>query len=413
MWTRFDPLTISQMSIHIYKHLENLFCKRQKHEDGCCCRSLEQHYGLRPYKCDMLDCRFRRHGFPKKFSRDSHVKHHDRPWKCAVQSCEYAEIGFLSRRMRDEHLDSGHQESKSKAHLLPDDLDLDEIQPLFFDLIRFDKVEEVKSIFHHFGKLNASVQTQLRGLVASTGSAAMAQVVCENPPDSYFFIQSVGGINFETFRWCLPHIEGIMMESVYTSWGSILKALLKSKSLIMFQECEKHLINTFEPINQQRYPAHGLRSYFVFSVIEATARNSDSEKCLLSLWTKMRMRDFSWFSDQRQLSEALKNVICTTCSLALTKALLTYGAEIDFTLKNKPTPLRLAARRNSPEAAELIKLLLYQGANLEHIYSSCERKISEEKGAKQIAKWLNVSWDELVQKIKEDRENGICPPEYA
>lgn len=323
-----------------------------------------------------------------------------------MQSCEYAEIGFLSRRMRDEHLDVGHQESKSQADLLPDDLELDEIQPLFFDLIRLDKVEDVKRIFHHFGKLKEDVQSQLSDLVASSGSAAMAQVVCQNPSNSSQLILSINSTNFETFQWILTHIDHPMH---INEMGEVLTALLKSTSLVMFQECEKYIIKTFTvPTN------YGFSDTLNDGWIRATGINPDSEKCLLSLWSKLQMSGFSWFYNRDRLGNALRVVAKSTCSLALAKKLLEYGAEVDFVKRrNALTPLRLAARGGFPEAAELIKLLLYQGANPEHMLTFWDRKISEEKGAKKIAKWLSMSWDELVQKIKEDRKNGICPPEYA
>ncbi|MCJ1267692.1 hypothetical protein MMC22_007578 [Lobaria immixta] len=412
VWTSFDPLTICHISISIYTHFDGLLCRNQKHEDGCYCCLLERHYGRRPFKCDVLGCSFRRHGFTERVSRDSHVRHHDRPWKCGVQSCEYAQIGFLSRRMRDEHLDSGHQEAKPQAKLLPSNPDLDETQPLFFDLIRLDKVEEVNRIFDYFSKLNDSVQKELKDLVASSGSASMAQVVCNGPPNRDFLVKAIKVMNFETFRWCLSHIDSPIKE-LHASWLSdIIGELIKSESLEMFQECEKYLIDRLSSRTYgEGIPAHPSIEQ---EVIEATSRDPDREKHLLSLWATLKMRSTtSKFDDRFNLGDALLNVGKTTCSLALAKALLEYGAEIDFRRSDRyMTPLHYAARQSSPQAAELVKLFLYQGANPELQAGRSKLKISEEKGPKEIAKWLEMSWDELVQKIKLDRERGICPTEY-
>lgn len=386
------------------------------HEDGCCCWLLERHYGRRPFECDVLGCSFRRHGFTTRFLRDSHVRHHDRPWKCAVQSCDYAEIGFLSRRMRDEHLDSGHQEAKSQAKLFPSNLDIDEIQPLFFDLIRLDKVEAVNSILHHFNKLTNSVQCELEELVASSGSASMAQVVC-NPWDKnkelVLLAKSISGVNFETFRWFRSRIDSVIRENYTNYGGHILQALLKSGSLEMFQECEKYLIDLLcapEHGEKKQRQNVSLGSF----VIQATAGCPVREKFLLSLWAALEMRNAtSKFNSKQDLDTALRSVARTTCSLVLTKALLEYGAKSDSSKSvHYPTALHFAARQSSPQAAELMKFLLYHGADPEHQASRSSLKISEEKGAKEIAKWLGMSWDELVQKIKLDRERGICPPEY-
>ena len=125
-----------------------------------------------------------------------------------MPSCEYAETGFLSRRMRDEHLDSSHQEESSTSKPLSDDSEVDEIQPLFFDLVRLDKVEAVKSILHHWSKLNTSVQSELFSLVANSGSASMAQLLGENdrlPSDIVlrFLPTAIESQNLETAGWWL------------------------------------------------------------------------------------------------------------------------------------------------------------------------------------------------------------------
>lgn len=389
-------------------------CKEKKHEDNCYCLLLKRHYGQRPFKCDILECSFRRHGFPTKSLRDKHVRHHDRPWKCAVQSCEYAEGGFLSRRMRDEHLDSSHQEAKSqKANLLPSNLDVDELQPLFFDLIRLDKVEEVESIRHHFTKLNVSVQAELLDLVASSGSASMAQVMynekrrCIGVTENLRWLtSSIKGMNFETCRYLISRTSDY--QHIYSRTGeNILIALVNSGSQEMFQECEKLFINV---------SLNGANTGILFvqiPVIKATAGYPHGEKVLLSIWAALERNICIGFTSQN-LGDALKNVAKTTCSLVLTRALLQYGADIDY--KRTPqglSPLHYAARHHSSQAAELMKFLLYQGANPEPAPGNSKLKISEEKGAKEIAAWLGKSWDELIREIKLDRERGFCPPEYT
>lgn len=315
--------------------------------------------------------------------------------------------------MKDEHLDSGHQEAKPQAKLSPSNLDLNEIQPLFFDLIRLDKVEEVKRIFHYFDKLGYSVKEELKNLVASSGSASMAQVVC-NDPSWEFLVEAIKGMNFDTFRWFLSHTDNLVKKILEHTWVAVIKELLKSESLEMFQECEKYLIDILSTraTNPNSIPAHPSIDQ---SVIGATARDADREKHLLSLWTALEIRSTtSKFDSRRNLGDALVNVAKSTCSLALAKVLLEYGAEIDFRRSDKyMTPLHCAARQSSPQAAELMKLFLYQGANPELQATRSKLKISEEKGAKEIAKWLEMSWDELVQKIKLDRERGICPTEYT
>lgn len=317
--------------------------------------------------------------------------------------------------MRDEHLDSGHQEGKSQGKLPPSDLDIDEIQPLFFDLIRLDKVEAVKSILHHFSKLSGFVQDELEYLVAFSGSASMAEVVCTRSYVSpSLFVKSIEGMNFETFRWLLSRNSVTESGKGREKGGLILEKLLISGSLEMFQECEECLIDILSESSlgsKESYVDPSMWS----NIIRATAGDLVRENILLSVWAALEMSSVtSMFKVQYNLDTGLENVSKTTCSIVLAKALLQYGANANFKKSGfYPSPLIYAARQSSPQAAELMKFLLYHGADPELQAGRSKLKISEEKGAKGIAKWLGMSWDELIQKIKLDREKGICPPEYT
>lgn len=342
-----------------------------------------------------------------------------------METCEYAEIGFLSRRMRDEHLDFGHLEANTQAKLFPSNLDMDEIHPLFFDLIRLDKVEAVNSIMHRFDRLKDSVKTELEDLVALSGSASMAQVLYNRGSVSHnihlrFLANSIKGMNFETLRWLLSRTDIVIKEEISKSSPNfydrmflqrrVLVNLFESESLEIFQECEKFLIDML------RLPRNGRVHLSVSShVIKATAGYLVRENLLLSFWAACGMGDAtSKFNSQENLSSALTNVAKTTCSLVLAKPLLEYGVKVNSQRTSiSVTALECAAWQSSPQAVELMKFLLYHGADPELQARNSKLKISEGKGAKKIATWLGMSWDELVQKIKLDRERGICPPEYT
>ena len=95
----------------------------------------------------------------------------------------------------------------------------------------------------------------------------------------------------------------------------------------------------------------------------------------------------------------------STCSITLAKALIEYGATVDDRRSSLYlTPLHCAARQTSAAAADLMKMLLFAGADPEAKAGRAKLRISEEKGAKGISKWLGMSWDELVARAKEERE---------
>ena len=108
----------------------------------------------------------------------------------------------------------------------------------------------------------------------------------------------------------------------------------------------------------------------------------------------------------------------------LAKALVECGADADFTggRATERTPLHVAATKCTAAAAELMKFLLVSGANPDvsvrvgrglrpvspnrsrrQYERREERTPSMEKGAQNISKWLNMTWDQLVEWAKEQR----------
>lgn len=170
--------------------------------------------------------------------------------------------------------------------------------------------------------------------------------------------------------------------------ATILQAILRSGSPEIYRECEEFLVTSCET---------GL----IPKVIGATAGSPNREQLLLSLWEKI---DLPTKRGPEHLGSALRTVALTTCSVRLAKTLIEYGAVVDQRLSGHSlTPLQYAARRTSAEAAELMKFFLFSGADPNAKAPRAKLKISEEKGAQGISKWLGMSWDELVAKAKEER----------
>ncbi|RYP77256.1 hypothetical protein DL771_001305 [Monosporascus sp. 5C6A] len=103
----------SKIRVRIYKVMNELLCRTESHKEMCYCDTIRNHYGRRIFKCSVVDCQFRRHGFETRSARAKHASSHTRPWKCADPSCEYANGGFVSRKMRDRHLERYHQRKRS------------------------------------------------------------------------------------------------------------------------------------------------------------------------------------------------------------------------------------------------------------------------------------------------------------
>ena len=116
------------------------------------------------------------------------------------------------------------------------------------------------------------------------------------------------------------------------------------------------------------------------------------------------------------LSVSLKEIASTTCASSIARVLLRYGANVEYRAKNRKgrnsmTPLLLAARKNTKEGAELMKLLLLAGADPNVYYRI--RKDGEPQfasmgiGAQNISKWLPFNnWSELVAWAAAERSNN-------
>jgi hypothetical protein len=119
-----------------------------------------------------------------------------------------------------------------------------------------------------------------------------------------------------------------------------------------------------------------------------------------------------WIPDS--ISAALVRLAKSTCSISLAKELIELGADLGYPLNHHRnnggmTALRLAAKKKSKEAALFMRFLLSQGVNpteerhRQHGYAYFE--IGNERGAKEISKWLGVTWDELVESNREYKIN--------
>ena len=397
-WTGLDPLTISASSIRIYQQFNDLLCQENKHQN-CHCEVIRWHYGRRLFKCGYLSCSFRRHGFQSRSLQKSHMKHHGRPWKCSIEDCAYAEGGFLSRKMRDDHykdhIETGPQEISHAENPEPD-----EIQPLLFDLVKADEVEVVRSLLRQFKALPGQIKKAIRECAASFASAAMIDLLVPFNQDRFStdtINSSIRAGNVDLFKHLLSRSKSYNNHWILC-YSRLIEEVLKSDSEEIFE--------TWVSYMDHDRKAKGAGPYGVEltsqSAIMATAGHPGRENLLITAWEKA---DILKSLGRVYLGRAVINIASSTCSVKLAKYFVDYGAEVDFRRSHLYlTPLHHAARHHSAAAAEMMKYLLLQGADPELTAGRADLKIRDEKGAKGIAQWLGMSWDELIARTKEERE---------
>lgn len=86
------------------------------------------------------------------------------------------------------------------------------------------------------------------------------------------------------------------------------------------------------------------------------------------------------------------------CSIDIAEFLLQNGADVNTrgSARHKcRTPLQCAARKTTAQAAQFMKFLLEHGADPFAVYAG--HKPGDLVGARNISKWLDMTWDELVE----------------
>ncbi|KAH0562186.1 hypothetical protein GP486_003120 [Trichoglossum hirsutum] len=368
-WAKSDPFTLSYSSIRIYGKFEEMLCPELGHTANCDCSRLQSHYGTCLFRC-------------------GHAKLHDRPFKCTAPTCTFATIGFQSQTQLQKHWARCHHDATPNVNQPIDDPDDNEVQPLLFDLVTMGKVDEVKCLLPRFGELTPEAKRDLVKLAAFTGPLAMVKLLAEVTFYPEFkgrevLAESMKGENMEVMNWATPKCEDFDLHIVH-------RAAMDS-SADVFEHWKKHF--------------SGGTKCCALSVI-SSIKNPAHEMRLSALWKE---RASSGELSLVDLGGALVAVALTSCSVALAKTLLECGADINFKFNRVAlTPLHIAAAKSTAAAAKLMRFLLLSGAdpNVSSTIGRRGRSPSMERGARNISKWLGMTWDQLVRWAEEQRRNG-------
>ncbi|RDW68838.1 uncharacterized protein DSM5745_08598 [Aspergillus mulundensis] len=411
-WRDLDPLDVVNTSTRLHRKLTNLICPRNSHKANCCCNAVYQCFGTRPLKCGFLLCPFQRHGFESIAELAQHEMSHSRAWKCEVSGCEYEKTGFLSENMRGQHLRKAHRDTAPNANIEQENLTEPEIGPILIDLIKKDQVATAEAVLQgvKLDNMRREDNYRLRWALGKFGSIAMLELFNIPQPefvtDNPTFLEACERRDPAIIEWLLNHGCGLMRCNTLA-----MAALIRSTSPEIYtltrQSIKSELSQGIHKTNSGIYIKSLLWDCFHTDLIAASSRITEREEYLISLWDTFRL-DMNFKS--RQYSLALSNVARTTCSIPLGQALLKYGARLEKENEAMVSPLCFATRKSSAENAEFVRFLLFAGANpdatdrVDRKRKRKDTKASDGICAREMSRWLGVSWTQLVAQAAEYRK---------
>jgi hypothetical protein len=383
------------------------------------------HYGERLFKCRFMACSLRRHGFETRASRNSREKEHEKPWQCDVAGCEFENGGFLSRKMRDEHLQRFHTPQDVLPNGELENLDEADLRDICLDLVKADDVSGIRDIASA-GMLNGKPYADdLITCAARYAPPNMMKILLGQKRHHVY--DHVWNWDSPFKKLLLPQIvadkNSIMLEYILHTtdedWNFLFKKgcyVAKCSGLPeILAKGNDEMLNILCKWVEQDVRSAEKSAYLVSPrMVAATAGNTYREQTLLELWRKVPPRRWG----KNNWKNAILSVASTTFSIELAKFLIDQGVPADWrNSKGVPTPLVHAARQTTAEAAGLVRLLLYNGAEAvveivkgdgkearrEGTVQKSQIHVSELKGARQISKWLGVSFDELLAQAKKAR----------
>lgn len=410
-----------------------------KHVSGCRCSELESHYGGGLHKCIFLSCRFRRLGFLSLRECREHIKNHKRPYKCPVRNCPFATLGFLSSNDLWDHGEQLHSKENLAAKV---DISIprksEELYPLLFDLVATGNLDVLKRIWTKRKlQLPNPITTALIITAASTGSYPITRLILEHTEIDNYSYRFVGiasaairsenaellryifnktGVKevcrFDDYQRLIILVLNSASSEVFTIWKDSLEVLF-DQNLMLYEERRASCPSEPEDLMMN---AHSRFSALLFGskrIFAAAKRNPEREAQLLETW-KMLAREGKL--NEIWLGNALIQVAQETCSIPQAQALLEAGADINQRSlvfrragnKSKAgrgrTALHWASRDTSEDAAHFMKFLLERGADPSLQFKRVGP--ADEEGARNISRWLDITWEELVESTSRLHSTG-------
>jgi len=312
--------------------------------------------------------------------------------------------------MRVKHLRETHSTHPPPQGIDTHNLPQADVAAVLSDLVKENQLDAVATILCALPLTSEMHKTrrELSILAASSGTKAMLQLLLE--PHYLNGIDKKGAClraciescNENTLSYLTEEIRPFSVDIYGTPNQHTMEvALLMSKDwhagVKIWSKWLRSGLDSIARRQWERYRATN-DEFGNPSIIRAAASHPNGNQQLLYLWRNsgvVPVLGRSW------LNGTLRTVAGTGFSIPLAEYLLQQGAEINNREgQHRATALQRAAKSTSFNAARMMEFLLLNGADPDVDYGANHRRVHEEAGAKGIHRWIDKTWDELVEETK-------------
>jgi hypothetical protein len=365
-----------------------MLCPSRIHAPSCHCQKLRSLHGRGLFKCDRFRCQYYRVGFDTRSDRDSHLRIHNRPFKCPEPNCEFADIGFIFEKDLSRHRSKTHQYHLSgmkdtTSEMSPDQFKPKELISILSDAIVADEVEFVRSHVRN-QHTSGELVSQLYRFVytaAETASPTMVDLLL----DEYISLNPDTGIKEKALSAAIYGENMVVIKHLITRGANVNP---KGSFII------RAALDTYNPEIVEILLGHGahlVEYHSIFHKILKSKREDEVFKVLHRMHKYVVGKDVfsSGFHDSLWRG-----------SVPLAKYFIDNGADVREALL--PSFLYELVGKNSRRHAEVIKLLLQQGAD-PYPSSSRGKPITSLPGMRKVEQYFGKSWDDLVSEAQAER----------
>lgn len=394
-WVDRDPTEISAALVQLRGQIEALLCQGHDHLPNCFCRKLEELYGTNLFHCDRHFCQFYSTGFATRIERDVHLKVHSRPYLCPHTDCLFAKLGFKSSPELARHCEQVHSpqvrfESRILSAELIQQVSENDLALLIEDAIRHDETETVSYLLQNSDDSSRNYR-HLQKLAATHASGNMIKCIRYQvqKTDQELHIEegvlaAIDGENILALQYLVTKANQLMSQEKFNT--------LKRKEISTMRARRAFPIGNADVmdilINDGGLELPSTCPEDPFGVLIRSERD-DHEK-------ERRLRSMRKFV---LWPEAFTNAVYWAAvkgSITILQACLDCGgsanaAKIPLGRQSSRTALYECVRRGTSHHAEIVKLLLQNGAD-----PKAKAGLTRLKGISKIEEYFGMSWGDLV-----------------